>query len=63
LLDYRRPYGVVCGQGAWCYEQDGRRFDHAGIEIPEAPDNPVEPGPVERKPKRKPALSAVEGAT
>lgn len=33
LLDRSRPFGEVCGEAAWRYEQDGKRFDSQGREI------------------------------
>ncbi len=32
-LDHSRSFGVVYGGGACRYEQDGKPFDHRGIEI------------------------------
>ncbi len=32
-LDQSRSFGVIYGRGACRYEQDGKTFDHRGIEI------------------------------
>lgn len=35
-LDWDRPYGTVYGDASkYRYEQDGRRFDHSGLEVDE----------------------------
>ncbi len=33
LLDHSRSFGVVYGGGPVRYEQDGKQFDHQGLEI------------------------------
>ncbi len=33
LLDHSRSFGVVYGGGPARYEQDGKQFDHQGLEI------------------------------
>lgn len=38
LLDRSRDFGEVWGAGTHRYEQDGRRFDAAGVEIIEEPE-------------------------
>ncbi len=32
-LDHNRPHGVIYGGGHARFEQDGRQFDHQGLEI------------------------------
>ena len=33
LLDHNRPHGLIYGGGPARYEQDGKQFDHQGLEI------------------------------
>lgn len=47
MLDRTRSFGMVYGGGAHAYEQDGKVFDHDGVEITseEPPvDAPRKPG-------------------
>lgn len=38
LLDRKRSFASVFGEAAYVYEQDGKRFDHSGLEvIPDVP--------------------------
>ncbi len=32
-LDHNRPHGIIYGGGPARYEQDGKQFDHQGLEI------------------------------
>ncbi len=32
-LDHNRPHGIISGGGPARYEQDGKQFDHQGLEI------------------------------